>query len=273
MNEARNALIEDQADKCNTNKNENLLKEAADYDKSESEKMDKEIQFESAVKTNKRNGPSPISEAINKTEGVVMFIVTIVAIIVCALMLKSSITSGNQLLIDDVEDVRLYIGTLETKILDLEATIEKYQTDLNDKPINITVNVDGINKDITTDNEDDNQTDEDQDDIPSDPDFDTRPFLGVALSEETVDSTNPFGIKVDYVYQYSPAALAGIKSGDIIVSIDGTKITTWDELGVIINSHQAEDILHIEIATVSNNGIEFKTVEAKLTYRGNFELE
>ncbi len=54
-------------------------------------------------------------------------------------------------------------------------------------------------------------------------------------------STKIGDIKEDY-----PAAIAGIKKGDRVLSIDGTRVTTWEELSKIIKS-KPERELNIEL--------------------------
>ena len=97
--------------------------------------------------------------------------------------------------------------------------------------------------------------------------------MGVAFPEDINSAQTQLGLKVNFVYQYSPAEFAGIKAGDIISSIDGQKVMTFEDLDAIISQRQAGDVLIIDLITVGESGIEYKTIEAVLTYRGNFDLD
>lgn len=63
---------------------------------------------------------------------------------------------------------------------------------------------------------------------------DGKGYLGVQLSEENLqapgDEKPQFGIRITHVMPGSQAEVAGIKAGDIIVSMDGKK---WQEPGAI----------------------------------------
>lgn len=64
----------------------------------------------------------------------------------------------------------------------------------------------------------------------------TRGWLGVMIQEFTKDLAKSFGLKggegalVSDVFENSPAALAGIRKGDVIVEFDGMKIAHMREL-------------------------------------------
>lgn len=102
--------------------------------------------------------------------------------------------------------------------------------------------------------------------------FDKSAFLGITYIETEEDGLF-FGVKVESVFESSPAKQAGIKAGDYIVAIDSEKIDSFAKLGNIITAHNAGDTLHITIATVENGQIVNKNVDAELTYRGNYDLQ
>lgn len=79
-----------------------------------------------------------------------------------------------------------------------------------------------------------------------------RPVMGVGVV--TVDETTsetygwPTGAYVREVTAGGAAEKAGIKVGDIIVAIDGTAVTTADEVSTIKNKHSVGDVLTVTIS-------------------------
>jgi membrane-associated protease RseP (regulator of RpoE activity) len=63
---------------------------------------------------------------------------------------------------------------------------------------------------------------------------------------------------VDRVATASPAAEAGLRSGDTIVAIDGTPINTWDELGANVRPNADREL----IVTIDRNG---ETIDVSAT--------
>lgn len=86
-----------------------------------------------------------------------------------------------------------------------------------------------------------------------------RPYIGI----EGIDITDamaekyklPVGIYIKGIQSSSPASLVDLKSGDVIVSVDGTSIRTMDELNKIKESKNIGDTLELEI---NRNGQTFK---------------
>lgn len=82
-------------------------------------------------------------------------------------------------------------------------------------------------------------------------------YLGVSVTTMTEEIANSNGIEytegayVAKVELGSPAYRAGIRKNDIITAIDGTKITTSDQLISIIRNHSPGDKVTI---TISRNG-------------------
>ena len=78
-----------------------------------------------------------------------------------------------------------------------------------------------------------------------------RPIIGITgqtVDEETAQLTNmPEGVYVVSVSNESPAAKAGFKVGDIIVSVNGTKVSTVEEINEIKNNFSIGDTLTMEI--------------------------
>lgn len=84
-----------------------------------------------------------------------------------------------------------------------------------------------------------------------------RPYIGITgrdLDEATAKANNlVVGIYVLSIEEFSAAEKVGIKIGDVITSIDGTKVTTMDKLNEIKNSHQIGDEVTL---TIYRNGSE-----------------
>lgn len=84
----------------------------------------------------------------------------------------------------------------------------------------------------------------------------TRPYMGVWLQSmdekaaAQLDAPN-YGVIVTNVVSASPADLAGIKIGDVIVSLDGKKISNYDELQTFLKSKKVGD--QIEVGIVRNS--------------------
>lgn len=242
-------------DDCENIKNvvpQNDCNDAHKYDESEF-KNDANLNDKNAkCDEHKLRNNSPLT----KMEGLLMFIILLLLISVIAISQKFT-------------DINTYVD-LHNEIDALEDKIDIYQDAMKDMPININLKIDGLDKEYIYDS---NSGEIVEDDITSDQNenFDTRPFLGVAFDEETLAST-PLGLKIAYVYDYSPAKFAGIKSGDIITNINGVAINTFDELDCIISQYNANDDIQIELATISDSKIEFVSKTVTLTYRGNFDL-
>ncbi|MDD5474929.1 MAG: Do family serine endopeptidase, partial [Syntrophales bacterium] len=70
----------------------------------------------------------------------------------------------------------------------------------------------------------------------------TRGWLGVSVQDVTAEISESLGLKtadgvlVAHAFEGDPAAIAGIKSGDVIVSIDGKKIKDTQELLRVVAS-------------------------------------
>lgn len=209
---------------------------------------------------------------VTKVEGFIMFFVTLFMLILCTLTLNSTFTKMSESQLEEIAKMQHTITELELQVSALEAELNDMKPESFD--VNINVGEESVTMAYDTDENAMIPTDGDvvvEDDAEVSKEFDTRPFLGVAFSTE--ESTNPFGLKIDYVYEYSPAEEAGLKAGDIIISINGMKINTFDELDSIISALAAGNEIKMEIATATENGIECIEKTAILSYRGNFDLE
>lgn len=78
-----------------------------------------------------------------------------------------------------------------------------------------------------------------------------RPYIGISgidLDESTAKTYNlVIGVYVKSVEDFSAAEKAGLKSGDVIISVEGKSIKTMDELNEIKNSHKIGDQLTLKI--------------------------
>lgn len=81
-----------------------------------------------------------------------------------------------------------------------------------------------------------------------------RPYMGITYLAVTDAQTaaqlgvNAYGVYVVDVVQGGPADKAGLKTGDRIISIDGSEVAQKTDLGTIIQNHSAGDTLSITVA-------------------------
>ena len=91
-----------------------------------------------------------------------------------------------------------------------------------------------------------------------------RPYIGItgsAVSEEISTRYNvPQGVYVESVEAGGPAEAAGLKAGDIITKIQGTDVSTVQELNNIKNTYSIGD--EVTLTVYSNN--EYKDVKITL---------
>ncbi|MBQ2815157.1 MAG: trypsin-like peptidase domain-containing protein [Clostridia bacterium] len=71
---------------------------------------------------------------------------------------------------------------------------------------------------------------------------DSAPYLGVEINTNFTG-----GAYISAVAEGGPAEKAGLKSGDIIISFDGNKVTGYDDLVNAINSHKSGDTVTVGI--------------------------
>jgi serine protease Do len=83
-------------------------------------------------------------------------------------------------------------------------------------------------------------------------------YLGVSctgISSEYSQYYNiPEGVYISEVVSGSAADKAGLKQGDIITAIDGTSISSVDELSSIMSSHSSGDTVSMTISRQSSSG-------------------
>lgn len=78
-----------------------------------------------------------------------------------------------------------------------------------------------------------------------------RPYIGITginVDEKTAEYNKiVVGVYVKSVETFSAAEKAGIKTGDVIIEADGTKVTTMEELNRIKNNHSIGDEMTIKL--------------------------
>jgi putative serine protease PepD len=84
-------------------------------------------------------------------------------------------------------------------------------------------------------------------------------YLGIQLT----DAASGGAAKVVHVRSATPAAKAGLKAGDVITSVAGTRVKTADELRAQINAHKPGDTISISYT----RGGQTHTVDVKLAAR------
>lgn len=78
-----------------------------------------------------------------------------------------------------------------------------------------------------------------------------RPYIGIDgydLDEQTAEDNNlVVGLYIKTIEDFSAGEKAGLKIGDVIVEVDGTKVTKMDELNAIKNQKQIGDTLKLKV--------------------------
>ena len=80
-----------------------------------------------------------------------------------------------------------------------------------------------------------------------------RAWLGVGLQPLTPDLANKFGVDenegvlVNEVFERDPAALAGIKPGDVITKVDGALVDTPNKLSRLVAALDPGSTTHVEV--------------------------
>lgn len=80
----------------------------------------------------------------------------------------------------------------------------------------------------------------------------SKPILNLGVSIRVIDESMAKqlnmeeGLYIVEVNEFSPAEKAGLKGGDLIVKVDGTRIKTFEELQEIKNSKEEGDSINIE---------------------------
>jgi len=98
-----------------------------------------------------------------------------------------------------------------------------------------------------------------------------RPMMGIGAQTITKDEAAqynlPVGVYVAQVQPNSGADKAGIQPGDVITKIDGTAITSFEQLQSILNNHKVGDTINV---TIWRNGSTL-TLPVKLGSSASFQ--
>ncbi|WP_321779593.1 trypsin-like peptidase domain-containing protein [Sulfurimonas sp.] len=108
----------------------------------------------------------------------------------------------------------------------------------------------------------------------------TRAYLGVGISDVSEDMksfyNNKLGALVISIEDNTPAAKAGLKRGDLIISVNGKDIQSGSELKNIIGSYPPSQVVNIkflrnkeiDIVNVKLGSLEKQASSGGLTYKG-----
>ena len=72
-----------------------------------------------------------------------------------------------------------------------------------------------------------------------------RPLTGLQQSRLKLDL--PMVVQIIAVEQSGPAQRAGLREGDIVISLDGHKISTIDEIHQLLNKKPPGTPVHIDV--------------------------
>jgi S1-C subfamily serine protease len=80
----------------------------------------------------------------------------------------------------------------------------------------------------------------------------TPGFLGIELADASAAGTTVEGVPVGDVIDGTPAQQIGVQAGDVITSVDGTKVTSSATLGQVLSRHHGGD--KVEVAWTDSAG-------------------
>ncbi len=94
-------------------------------------------------------------------------------------------------------------------------------------------------------------------------------YLGIQGTDVSEDLSTVYGMPIG-VYIYSVisgtgAEDAGLRQGDIITALDGTQVSTMDELKSMLEDYSAGDTVTLTIERIANNGYESMQVQVTLS--------
>lgn len=93
-------------------------------------------------------------------------------------------------------------------------------------------------------------------------------YLGVSGMEATEKMLERYdlsdGIYITQVFDDTPAEEAGIRKGDILISIDGEEVADMDELAEVLSCYEEGDRVTIKMLKRSNRGYQEEEVEVVL---------
>ncbi len=75
----------------------------------------------------------------------------------------------------------------------------------------------------------------------------TRPWIGILADRDSLEIESSDGVKIGRVFDNSPAALAGIEPGDIIISVDKVPVRNITELQRIVMFRQPGEEISVNV--------------------------
>jgi len=98
-------------------------------------------------------------------------------------------------------------------------------------------------------------------------DEDKAAYIGVTCKDISPDFASmynvPIGIYVDSCEENGPADAAGIKRGDIITSLDGTKLSSGTELVNLLEYYEAGELVEVTISRADEG--DYKEIKVMVT--------
>jgi beta-lactamase regulating signal transducer with metallopeptidase domain len=95
----------------------------------------------------------------------------------------------------------------------------------------------------------------------------SKPFLGVTVDENGANFDPNQGLPVNTVIPGSTAATIGIEVGDLLLTFNGAKLTSLDELNAAIGKIKVDDEISIELTRKIFNKLMKKTVKGPISVR------
>ena len=96
-----------------------------------------------------------------------------------------------------------------------------------------------------------------------------RGYLGVKVITSDSSASQyyniPEGAYIREVYENSPAEAAGLMEGDVIVAVDGEKVTTSDELINALSTYKAGESVELTVMARNERDYEKQMIEVTLT--------
>ena len=98
-----------------------------------------------------------------------------------------------------------------------------------------------------------------------------RAVLGVSIMQDGSENT-AIGVRIYGIYEASPAQKAGLRAGDIIMSIDKISIDSYTTLSAILDGKVPGDKIMLQYARTENNTVYFHEAEIELVSSLNFDF-
>lgn len=168
------------------------------------------------------------------------------------------LTKQNETLIAQYGQLVSQMSTTNTKALEeLEAGLDAIANSID----HITVNV--PNQGAAPEGN--------QEDVPVAP-VDDSAFMGVVVMNDGT-SVTPLGLRIAGIYENSPAANAGLRAGDIIMTIEGVSIDSFETMSGIIDTKAPGDVINIRFARAQDGAVFFNDAVLTLDSASNYDLD